>query len=167
MENHDSHKKGGSIKERILARIESDEITMHSKHFLSWKMVAFVIVAGLALIISVLLFNFIFFFIRINQYGEYLHHGPHGVLSFLAFFPWLLLLADIVLIVIAERLLLEFQFAYKRPVFYTLFALLALTISLGLFIDRVTQFNDSMYDRARHGHLPPPVGEFYRHMHHF
>ncbi len=151
-----------SIKDRILARIESREIEMQPRFLLVLKVAALALVVIVALLISVFLFNFLFFFLRINLYG-----APFGLTRFLLFFPWPVLAIDIGLLILAEMLLRQFRFGYRRPVLYTLFALLACTISAGLTIDRITGFNESMEGRAHHGHLPPPLGDMYRHARHF
>jgi len=135
---------------------------MQSRLIVVAKLAALTALVLIALAISVFLFNFLFFFVRIN-----LFQGHLAVLPLLFFFPWSLLAIDIGLLLLAELLLQQFRFAYRRPVLYTLFALLALVIALGMALDRVSNFNEQMEDHARHGRLPPPMGEMYRHARHF
>jgi len=155
-------KEGESMKERILARIERRDVAMKPRIVLALKAVALALLVLLALTISVFLFNFLFFFLRINVLEGHIH-----VLRFLFIFPWTLLAIDFGLLVLSEALLRQFRFAYRRPVVLTLFLLAALTLSLGLAIDRTTRFNETMEGSARYGRLPPPIGDMYRHARHF
>ena len=156
------HAAGESMRERVLARIEREEVAMRPRLVLVLKAAALALLILLALAISVFLFNFLFFFLRINMF-----EGRIPLVQFLFFFPWPLLALDLGLLLLAEAILRQFRFAYQRPVILTLFILLALTISLGLAIERGTRFNQSMEGRARFGRLPPPIGEMYRHARHF
>ena len=152
------------MKERVLARIERREVVMIPRLIVLLKALALAVLVLLALAVAVFLLNFLFFFLRIN--GPFFF-TPFDMVRLLAFFPWTLLALDVGLLLLAEVLLQQFRFVYRRPVLFSAFALIALTISFGLAIDRATHFNERMESGARIGRLPSPIGELYRHARHF
>ncbi|HWP61622.1 MAG TPA: hypothetical protein VN495_03395 [Candidatus Paceibacterota bacterium] len=153
------------LKDRVLGKIRSGEVMMHSRTYFALKIVALVIVLFLALVVSVLLFSFIFFTVRLNILDAMTHRGPNGFMLFVRLFPWHLLLLDIILIALAEILMRTFRFAYGSPTLYLLVGLIACVLALGLFIDRATSFNDDMRMRAHSNGLPEPLNDMYEHIH--
>ncbi|MBV9159376.1 MAG: hypothetical protein JO019_02135 [Candidatus Kaiserbacteria bacterium] len=144
-----------NIRDEVLQKIRSGEVSMHSSGYLALRigMLAFVVLA--ALVISVLIFNFISFTIRLSDDSQLLGFGPRGIVFFVTMFPWALLAADAILLVIAERLLRRFRFGYKNPALILFAGLAVLTLALGLLIDNATPFNDRMLERAERHHLGP------------
>lgn len=155
--------KDGDIKDRILRSIRKGEVSMHARPYFALKLAALVVVLALALIVSILMFSFIFFIVRVNI-GDAFSQG-NGLLMFVRFFPWHLLILEVMLLVIAEAMIRSFKFGYRSPMLYLALGLLAAVIALGLFIDRDTHFNDDMFDRAHHHRLPPPFNDLYEHAH--
>jgi hypothetical protein len=153
------------MKARILGKIKAGEISMRTPAYFALRVAALALVALFALAVSILICTFILFTIRMNAHDALEHAGISGWWFFARFFPWHLLALDIVLIAAAEWLLRGFKFAYRSPALYVLFALLALALALGLFIDRTTGFNDDMQRRARLNGLPPPLNALYLHVH--
>jgi hypothetical protein len=158
-ENND---KKIDLKDRILRDIQAGKVSMRPKLYFSLKIAALVMVAFAVVCISIFILNFILFSLRIGSQAMLLGFGPRGFLLFLSFFPWGLLLIDLVLLIVLESLLRRFQFGYRTPTLYLLLGLLALTFSVGFALDKGTGFNDEMLTRARDRHLPPPVGGFYQ-----
>ena len=153
------------MKDRVLERIKSGDVSMHSRAYFAFKFGLLIIIALLALFVSVIIFTFIIFTIRINLDDVMRHSGPEGFYLFFRLFPWHLLLLDVILIALAEGLLRTFRFCYSSPKIYIAFVLLAFVLALGLFIDRATTFNDDMRVRARGHRLPPPFNTMYEHVH--
>lgn len=137
---------------------------MRSSGYFAFRVASFALVVILALIVSVLIFNFIFFSIRLSGESELLGFGPRGFLFFLQMFPWPLLVVDVILVVVAEHMLRYFRFGYRNPVLVLLAGLLIMSVALGLLIDRTTPFNDRMLERAHHHHLGP-IDEMYEGAH--
>jgi hypothetical protein len=150
-----------NFKERILKNIETEDIKVYSKTHFILRVILLIAVAMVTLIISVFLFNYVFFSLRISSHDLLLRFGPQGIVPFLEFFPWPFLFIDIALIVILEWLLRKFRFGYRSPILYLLFGLLIITVSAGYFIDRETGFNDVLLRQADHDYLPSPFGELY------
>ncbi len=153
------------MKDRVLGKIRTGEVTMHSSVYFALRFVILIAIAFFALGVSVLICSFIFFTVRVNIHDAFLHSGPSRWWLFVRFFPWHLVVLDIILIGLAEWLMRSFRFVYRSPILYLLFILVACAIALGLFIDRGTGFNDEMLRRARMQHLPPPLNTIYAHVH--
>lgn len=151
-----------NFKERILKNIETEDIKAYSKTHFLLRVILLIAVTIVTLIISVFLFNYVFFSLRISGHESLLGFGPQGVVPFLEFFPWPFLVVDIALIIILEWLLRKFRFGYRSPILYLLIGLFVVTVSAGYFIDRKTGFNDALLQQADHDYLPGPFGELYR-----
>lgn len=135
---------------------------MRPKLYFSLKVFATISVAVGILILSTFLFNFILFSIRINGQDALLGFGPRGVHVFLRFFPWMLLIADILLITLLGKLIRQFRFGYKTPVLIVLGAVFIGTILIATFLDRGTPLNDRLFRASRGQHLPAPMNSLYR-----
>ena len=135
---------------------------MHSKKYFVLRVIALAALVVLVVGISASICNFIFFSIRLNHPGSPFAGGPHGFGLFLEFFPWGLLLLDIIFIMLLEWLLRKFRFAYMTPSVYLLLGLLLIVVAIGFGLDRGTSINDRMLHQADMHHLPPPINDFYR-----
>lgn len=158
--NHDNHKKSG--RDEILSRIKQEGVAMKPRLFFTAQIIAIAATALATLVVSVFIFNFILFSIRINSHDAFLAFGPRGFLAFLRFFPWPFLLADIGLIILLEWLIRQFRFGYRMPIAYVVGGILALTLVLGLTLDRGTFLNDHLMQNAGGPGIPPPIGRMYR-----
>jgi hypothetical protein len=146
--------KNISIKERILEEIRSGQVAMRPKIYFSLKIAALVVIALAVLVITIFILNFILFSIRLNHEDELLGFGPEGILTFLRFFPWLLLLADVGLVFLLETLVRQFRLGYKIPALYLLLALLGFTGVAAAVLDRGTPLNDRLYEHRFDARFP-------------
>jgi len=143
------------IKNDILRQIREGKLQMHSSGYFAFRVGALALVVILALIVSVLIFNYIFFSIRFSGEDELLNFGPRGFLFFLWMFPWHLLALDVFLVLVAERMLRYFRFGYRNPALMLLAGLLILSVALGLLVDRTTPLNQMLSHHAQRKHLGP------------
>jgi hypothetical protein len=153
-----------NLQEKILNKIRQGEVVMRPRLYFTLRAVALALVVLAVLVLSVFICNFIFFTLRLNGH-ESLLARPGGLLLFLRFFPWELLVLDAAFVILLEWMLRRFKFAYQRPTAYLAFGLLVVVLSAGFALDRGTRFNDSVLDRADHGGLPRPFGDVYEHAH--
>lgn len=158
MEHNPEH---SNMKDAVLAQIREQKVSMRPKLYFTLKAVAVLVVAGVILLVTVGIFNYISFSERVNGHESLLMFGPRGILLFLAIFPWPLLILDILLVVLLESLLRRFQFAYRRPVLYLILLFAVGAFALGVVLDRATHFNDDLLQRIDHKQLPPPLGFLY------
>lgn len=149
------------MKDEILEKIRTDEVTMRPKAYFVIKLTAVVLVALAILVVSIIILNFISFTIRINGHDSLLGFGFQGFLLFLGLFPWLLLIIDIGLIIVLEWVLKQFHFGNKIPVLYLLLAILIVTVTVGFLLDRGTSFNDEFLLRADKHALPSPFSNYF------
>jgi hypothetical protein len=152
-----------SIKDRILTSIQSGDVTMRPKIHFTLKVAALMAVTFSVLVITVFIFNFISFSLRVSDHETLLLFGSDGLLAFLYFFPWFLLAVDLALIALLEWMVRRFRFGYSTPALYLLAGLIVSTVAAGFVIDRGTPLNDRMLEGSRH--LPSPIGEFYEGAH--
>src|SRR4051812_6361492 len=98
MEKQEQHKPAVSMQEKVLGKIHARELSMHPRYYFVLRVAALVLVALGILFISVFIFNFLLFSIRINSQDTFLAFGPRGWGAFLVFFPWDLFAIDAVLV---------------------------------------------------------------------
>lgn len=151
-----------TLKEKLLHKIDSHELRMKPKRYFVMRLVALAIVAGLVLAVTVFLFNFIFFSMRVSGHAQLFRYGGAGFFVFLKLFPWLLFATDILLVILLEKLLRRFRFAYRQPVLYLFLALFAFGIAAGLFLDRISDVNERLLNHADRDELPGLINNLYR-----
>lgn len=150
------------MKEIILKRIGSEHVAMRSRFYFGLRLAAVIGVAALVLLVSVAISTFILFSVRVSGHNTLLHFGSRGIITFIHVFPWFLVVVDGLLVLLLESLLRRFRFGYRSPILYLLLGLVALSVALGLFLDRGTPLNDALFDRAHHHGLPAPLEGFYQ-----
>ncbi len=151
-----------TLRDRIMGQIKTERIAMRPRIYFTLQLASVAFVSFLVLLISVFIFNFILFSIRINSHEAFLSFGPRGIVAFLTFIPWAFLVFDAALIFVLEWLLRTFKFGYRLPILYVLGGLLLITVATGFAVDRGTGFNDRLMDRAEgEQHLPPPFNMLY------
>lgn len=148
-----------NLKDKILQEIRSGQLSMRPRIFFVLQVAALIAVALATLVVSVFILNFILFSIRLNRADMLLSFGPGGWLAFLQFFPWTLLVLDMLLVAVLQWLVRKFKFGYRMPALYMLAALLMLTVIAGALVDRATPFNDRLFEMRRG--LPSPVRDLY------
>lgn len=134
---------------------------MRPRLYFTLQIATVAIVAVLSLLLSIFIFNFILFSIRINGHDAFLSFGSRGLQRFIVYFPWLTLLIDIILILLLEWLIRKFRFGYRIPILFLVLGIISLTVIAGFVLDRGTYFNDRLMDRAEHEGLPPPLSGLY------
>lgn len=153
------------LKTRVLEKIETDHVRMHSGKYFILKAIALGLIALAVLLLTIFICNFMLFSIRIGEQGSLLSFGPHGIWVFIKLFPWPLLLFDVGLMCIFVGLFKKFSFAYRIPLFYLLMAVLVLALGISVLLDRGIQVNETLLEHAHRRRLPPGVNGFYEHAH--
>lgn len=162
MNPHPPEEKPSALREQILREIDSGKVAMRPKLYFSLKVFATISVTISILILSTFLFNFILFSIRINGQDALLGFGPRGIHAFLRFFPWSLLIVDILLVALLGKLIRRFRFGYKTPTLLVLGTVFIGTMLMATFLDRGTHMNDRLFRASRQQHLPSPMNSLYR-----
>ncbi|MFZ2555982.1 MAG: hypothetical protein WAZ27_03960 [Minisyncoccia bacterium] len=147
------------FKDKLLKEIHDGKVAMTPRAYFTLRMAALIGVLLAIVAVTIFIFNFIFFSIRVSSEEVLLFFGPRGWGAFLAFFPWPLLIADVALIALLQRLLRNFRFGYSVPILYLVAGLIVFAGVVGFALDRGTPLNDRLHDRR--GDLPRPIGGFY------
>ncbi|MDB5195463.1 MAG: hypothetical protein JWO84_647 [Parcubacteria group bacterium] len=149
------------MTESLLERIRAGRLPMRSRSYFILRASAVVFVAILALVLSIFLFNLVLFVLFTGGRAPLLAHGTNGLLVFIRFFPWWVLLADVLLLALLRSLLRQYSFGYRSPTLFFFFGLAVVVGSFGFILYHHTDVNERIEHAAHRGHLPPPVGSFY------
>lgn len=155
-----SKEKQKSIRDAILKKIEKGEAIMRPKSY--FLMRAALLLASIVATAFILFFFISFILFILRQTGLLLVpvFGFQGVRILMASFPWILILLVLASIIFLELLIRKYAFAYRRPLLFSLIAIMLLT-SVGGFIIAQTPIHDKFYKRAQDNHLPF-AGPLYR-----
>ncbi len=154
MEPENTHK---SIRDTVAEKIKLGAVSMHSPLHFVLRSIALLSALFGVLVVSTLILNFILFSIRFNGHHELLGFGFSGVCAFLKFFPWPLLVIDIVLIGLVVYLFREFRAGYRIPTLYLGILLFVSVSALGLLLEETTPFNGHVLEELRENRLPRPL----------
>lgn len=148
-----------SLREQVLAKIQTEKVTMRPRIFFMLKLSSLVGVALVVLVLSVSILSYILFSIRASSAASLVYFGPSGWWAFIQFFPWWLLLADLGSIILLQWMLRQFRFGYRSPILYLLVGLVVVVGGTSVFLDQ-HRFNDQALLGARDRHVPL-IGGFY------
>lgn len=150
------NEKHTHMKEHILGKIRGHELRMRPRFLFSLQLLVTVFIAVVALAFAILIFNYIFFSIRVGAQDALLGFGARGFRAFLRFFPWGLLALDALLILALQLLVRQFRFGWRTPLLHLIGAGLAFAALFGFLLDRATPLNDMLLRRADERGLPQP-----------
>ena len=156
-------KKLKDIKQKIVSYIKTQKISMKPRWYFVFLVLMRLLVA-LAIFVSVVyLSSFISLVMREHEFFKLMGIRPHGVRTFMLAVPWLLIFMSISLLLVLEVLTNKFEFVYKRPLAYSLFALVVLVLGVGFVVHKI----DREFRFARFGEKPDmpllgPIHKYYR-----
>ena len=133
------------FEKTVLAKINSGQIKMKPKYYFILKVVLMCTVAFLVLTTSAVLVSFMIFSLRVSGRLFLLGFGGRGLIVFFITFPWFILLADVLFILLFERLVNHFKLGYRSPLLYTLGASAVIVIVGGFALDHI-----SLHERLLH-----------------
>jgi len=122
------------LKKTILEKVHQKEISMHSRGYFLFRVVALICIAIIAF--ALLAFSLSFVFFSIHQSGEQflLGFGMRGIIAFLILFPWGILIFTILLFFFFEWLLRYFKFSYRLPMVKILLYTLLVTVLVSIIV---------------------------------
>lgn len=151
------------LKQNIVSYIENHKVSMKPRwHFVLLALLR-AITAFVVFISVVYLISFTTLIMREHELFKIFEVSPRSVHGFMLGVPWVLVLLSLALLIVLEVLTRKFEFVYKRPMVYSLFALIALVLGAGLVVYRI----DREFRFARFGEKPDmpilgPVHKYYR-----
>ncbi len=150
----------GSISDKVFNKIKKEQIKMRPKIYFILRAV---LVASMTLLVAffvLFLVSFILFNLRASGAWFLPRFGFPAIGIFLKSLPWLLILIAIILIVVLETLVKRFSFAYRRPILYSVLAIIIFAF-LGSFAISRTHLHPDFFWKAQ-GRKLPMMGGFYR-----
>lgn len=156
----ENNQQKNNIIDKVLAKIKKGDVKMKPKVYFVLKTILSIVGVLVVGAFAVFLISFIGFHLRASGVGYLPHFGFLGFGAYLRLLPWFLIIASVLLIVLLEILAKHFAFVYRRPIFYSLLAIIVFALVGGLIIDK-TPFHSSLFFQARQGELPF-AGPIYR-----
>lgn len=154
------HDNARSLKDNVLGAIRTNSVRMRPR----WHFVlrAALSVTGLALaaLFAVYLVSLAIFILRLNGGWFATSFGTAGLRVFLLGIPWAVVIIAIVFLVVVQLLVKHYSFAYRRPLLYSVIAIVAI-VAIGGFAVARTGFHRELLSRARDERLPV-AGAIYR-----
>ena len=152
-----------NIKEKILGYVKEGKVAMKPKWYFILRSILRIVVI---LIIFLIIIYFVSFFSLVLSERETLRAldlRPKGIREFLFAIPWLIVFLSLIMLAVLEFLVNKFSFVYKRPLVYSLFAIICFVLLTGFALSKI----DRQYMFARFGEKPEvpifgPMHKFYR-----
>ncbi len=151
-----------SITEKIVSKIERGEVKMKSRSYFIAR--SFLII-GLLSLFFLLLFYFgslIIFVLRINDILLFHGIGFYAIRNILLSFPWYLVFLIFILALLISVIGRKFQFVYRKPLIFSLFAILVIVIVSSFLIEK-SSLHYSFFKLAQEERLPV-AGRMYRNL---
>lgn len=145
------------MKEKLLTDIASGAVMQRPQ----WKdmlpKIGLAVLIACILALTVLIFTYLFFALRISGVSALLGFGTRGLIFFLANMPWHLIVLDAAFVVAFIHFSKEFAFGWKTPRVPLAVLFVASALSAAWLLDR--PINDSLYESRTE--LPAPLGGLY------
>ena len=119
------------LEKSIMGKIKSDQVKIRSKYVFVAEKLGLGTAFALSVMLSVLLFNLILFYLKETDNLKYLSFGKFGIFAFLESFPYLLVVAFIILIVLSGYLITRSDVSYKKPFGYLAVGMVACIMVMG------------------------------------
>lgn len=147
-----SQSKKQSIAKKIMERIKRGKVKMKPKAYFILRnallVVGIVVVSAAALYFT----SFIFFVTRRAGLWFLPRYGVRGIRLLLGGFPWGLLLAVVLFIVLLELLAKRHRIVYRKPLLYSALAIIFFVVVTALVIQQ-TPFHGRIYRQVQEGHM--------------
>lgn len=142
-----------SIKDEILQKIKSGQVSMRPKYYFVIKLVALAITIFITFLLSSFIVSYVIFSIKTSGQTSLLDFGPRGLYHFILALPWFVLVADILLITFIDWLLKSFRFGYNSSALFLLVVTMVSITVLATIIN-YTSFHKILLNKAENRHLP-------------
>lgn len=142
-----------NIKDEIIKKIESGEIHMTSKSYFVLKLGLLASLIILIFFTSTFLLSYILFSLSSGGHFFLLRFGVEGIYNFFVTLPWTLLVVNVLLVLLLDKLLKSFKFGYKSPALYLFIGTFVFVTLLSTLVN-LTSFHRNMEQRAVQKRLP-------------
>lgn len=154
--------KINNIKEKILNFIHKDEVKMKPRGYFIFKSILQIVSVFLVFIATLYLASFISLILKEKEVFKTFGIRPNELSHFIYAVPWMIVFLSLVLLVVLEILTRKFAFVYKKPVAYSLFAIIILVLSIGFLLNKIDR--EFRFARFGEGKAPilGPMHKYYR-----
>lgn len=142
-----------NIKDEIIKKIESGEIHMTSKFYFMLKLGILASLIILIFFTSTFLLSYILFSLSSAGHFFLLRFGFEGIYNFFVTLPWILLVVNVLLVLLLDKLLKSFKFGYKSPALYLFIGTFVFVTLLSTLVN-LTSFHRNMEQKAYQKKLP-------------
>lgn len=151
-----NNKHVSQFKDKILEKIKSEEVKMKPKMYFVFTSMLYIVGLTLGTIFTVYLLSFLLYFFTSQSLEHTRNFGLYGIKIFLISLPWIIILLSIILFIILEILVRHFKFGYKKPIIYSLSAIIIFMSLTSLVIAKTSLYN----------HMPMigNLSEHYKHL---
>lgn len=122
------------IEKKIMTEIESGRVRLKSKYIFWAEKIGLRSAFVVTILSAILFFNLVLFYLKSSDNLAYLSFGNSGVFAFLESFPYLLVVAFIIFILLAGTIIVKSDFAYKSPFGFLALAIVAMVIVCGIVL---------------------------------
>lgn len=152
--------RNSKLAQKISELIQKRQVKMRSKAYFVLKTGLLILGIALVALFVLYLVSFIFFVLRANGAWDMPSFGPRGLRASFMLWPWVLILAVVILVMALEWLIKRYAFAYRRPIFYSV-ALVILVVAVGGFMIDRTPLHRNIFRHTQERETPF-AGRFYQ-----
>ena len=129
-----SHKQQPT-SQSILAEIRARGLHMRPRWHFSLRTTLSLLTVFCVFLVAIYLTSLVVFVIRESGLSFAHRFGYRGWTEFLLSFPWLLVIGSLVFLAVLEELLCRYSFVYKRPLLYSMGALVVILTLASVIVD--------------------------------
>ncbi len=144
--------QNSNTKDKILDQIKEGRIKMKPRVFFVAKTVIFILSTVVVLLFLIYLSSFIVFSLRVSGALFLPIFSFLGIRVLLVSLPWLLIFLTIFLIILLEIFAERISFIYKKPVIYSLLAIIVMILVAG-FVIGFSSLHVQLLSNAKEGRL--------------
>jgi hypothetical protein len=141
------------LSDKILERIKSGQVRMKPKFYFVLRTLLVAVAIFIVGSFVLFLISFIGFHLRASGILYLPGFGLQGFGVSLKLLPWFLIFISVILILLLELLAKRFSFVWRRPIFYSLLAVILIALVGGIIVDR-TPLHPRMFLESRQTNLP-------------
>jgi len=123
--------KSKDLCDKIMAKIEKEKIAIKPCCLVQAEKIGLAVSLLISVLMSVLIANFVFYWLKKSGSWQFLFLGNLGLKTFLQSFPFLWVLFGILFFALVALLLREYDFSYCRPYLLILFLVWLLVLVSG------------------------------------
>lgn len=151
--NMDNNLDKSSITNKVVEKIKKGQVKMKPKIYFILKSILLMLSLAVSALFALYLLSFIAFVLRSTGVWYLPVFGFQGIAVLLHSLPWILILMALILVAVLEILVRHFSFSYRRPILYSILAIIMLLL-LGVLIVNKTQLHPALFRRAQERELP-------------